>query len=81
MYPLNEVDIGMLPSSGLRSPSLSQSEIEEEIPSSLKSSSLKVKRLLSTKKIASRETESLQRKACDMFSNFLCHENSKNGSY
>lgn len=53
----------MLPSSGLKSPSLSQSEIEE-IPSSLKASSLRAKRLLSTKKIASRETESLQRKAC-----------------
>ncbi|KAL1766350.1 hypothetical protein HispidOSU_010487, partial [Sigmodon hispidus] len=60
--PLNEVDIGMLPSSGLRSPSLSQSEIEEETPSSLKPSSLKTIRLLSTKKIVSRETESLQRK-------------------
>nr|XP_042125169.1 cilia- and flagella-associated protein 47 isoform X1 [Peromyscus maniculatus bairdii] len=61
-FPFNEVDIGMEPSSGLKSPSLSQSEIEEEIPSSLKASSLRVKRLLSTKKIASRETESLQRK-------------------
>ncbi|XP_040600110.1 cilia- and flagella-associated protein 47 isoform X2 [Mesocricetus auratus] len=61
-YEFNEVDIGMQPLSGLRSPPLSQSEIEKEIPSSLKSSSLKVKRLLSTKKITSRETESLQRK-------------------
>ncbi|XP_063136439.1 cilia- and flagella-associated protein 47 isoform X2 [Rattus norvegicus] len=57
---VNEVDIGMQPSSGLRSPSLSQSEIEE-IPSSSKTS-VKAKRLLSTKKIASRESESLQRK-------------------
>lgn len=61
-FPVNEVDIGMLPLSGLKSPPLSQSEIEEEIPPSLKASSLKANRLLSTKKIASRESECLQRK-------------------
>ncbi|CAO2623937.1 Cilia and flagella-associated protein 47 [Lemmus lemmus] len=60
-FPVNEVDIGMLPTSGLKSPSLSQSEVEE-ITSYSKVSSLRGKRLLSTKKIASRETESLQRK-------------------
>ncbi|XP_049985737.1 cilia- and flagella-associated protein 47 isoform X2 [Alexandromys fortis] len=60
-FPVSEVDIGMLPSSGIKSPSLSQSEIKE-IPSSLKTVSLRAKRLLSTKKITSRETESLHRK-------------------
>ncbi|GAB1302928.1 Cilia and flagella-associated protein 47 [Apodemus speciosus] len=61
-FPVNEADIGMEPSSGLRSPPLSQSEIEKEMPQSLKGASLKAKGLLSTKKIASRESESLQRK-------------------
>ncbi|XP_060230649.1 cilia- and flagella-associated protein 47 [Meriones unguiculatus] len=61
-FLLNKEDIDMQPSSSLRSPSPSKSQMKEEIPSFLKASSLRGKRLLSTKKMESRESECLERK-------------------
>uniref|UniRef100_A0A8C5K937 Cilia and flagella associated protein 47 n=1 Tax=Jaculus jaculus TaxID=51337 RepID=A0A8C5K937_JACJA len=61
-FPYGNREQGMEPSSGIKSPSLSQSEIKDQLPLSSEDNSMETKRLLSTKKIANKETESLQRK-------------------
>nr|XP_031529130.1 cilia- and flagella-associated protein 47 [Vicugna pacos] len=59
-YSYNDTDIGLQPASGLKSPTLSQAEIEEELPSA--QCRIKCNQLLSTRNIASKETKSLRRK-------------------
>ncbi|XP_077000992.1 cilia- and flagella-associated protein 47 isoform X2 [Tamandua tetradactyla] len=59
-FSYNETDIGIQPGSGLKSPSLSEGEIEEDINSG--EDEIKATRLLSTKRMASKEVESLGRK-------------------
>ena len=65
MYSYNDIDIGLQPGSGLKSPSLSEGEIEEDLSSVERR--IKPKELLSTRHIASKETKSLKRKACAIF--------------
>ncbi|XP_058441727.1 cilia- and flagella-associated protein 47 isoform X2 [Marmota monax] len=60
MYSYDYTDIGIEPASGLKSPSLSEVEIEESQSSA--ECLIKANQLLSTKKIASKEMESLERK-------------------
>nr|XP_023490286.1 cilia- and flagella-associated protein 47 isoform X1 [Equus caballus] len=60
MYSYNDIDIGLQPGSGLKSPSLSEGEIEEDLSSVERR--IKPKELLSTRHIASKETKSLKRK-------------------
>ncbi|XP_037680643.1 cilia- and flagella-associated protein 47 isoform X1 [Choloepus didactylus] len=60
MFLYNDIDIGLQPASGLKSPHLSEGEIEEDISSG--EDEIKAKQLLSTKNIAFKEAESLRRK-------------------
>ncbi|XP_072869917.1 cilia- and flagella-associated protein 47 [Chlorocebus sabaeus] len=60
MYSYDDTDIGLEPGSGLKSPSLSEAEIEEELSSA--ANSIRANRLLTTRSIASQEEESLRRK-------------------
>ncbi|XP_038443086.1 cilia- and flagella-associated protein 47 isoform X1 [Canis lupus familiaris] len=59
MYSYNDTDIGLQPASGLKSPSLSQTEIEEELPSQCR---IKPNQLLNTRNIESKESKALRRK-------------------
>ncbi|XP_032330539.1 cilia- and flagella-associated protein 47 [Camelus ferus] len=59
-YSYNDIDIGLQPASGLKSPTLSEAEIEEELSSA--QCRIKCNQLLSTRNIASKETKSLRRK-------------------
>ncbi|XP_008593043.1 PREDICTED: uncharacterized protein CXorf22 homolog, partial [Galeopterus variegatus] len=56
----NDTDIGLPPASGLKSPVLSEAEVEEELSST--ECPIKANQLLSTKNIAPREEESMKRK-------------------
>ncbi|XP_054329037.1 cilia- and flagella-associated protein 47 [Pongo pygmaeus] len=60
MYSYDDTDIGLEPGSGLKSPSLSEAEIEEELSSA--ANSIRANRLLTTRSIASQEEESVRRK-------------------
>uniref|UniRef100_A0A8C6RQF7 Cilia and flagella associated protein 47 n=1 Tax=Nannospalax galili TaxID=1026970 RepID=A0A8C6RQF7_NANGA len=71
--PHCDADIGMEPGSGMRSPFLAQSEVEEEVPSSSKECLSEAKRLLTTKQIKSKEAESLQRKIIKLKSKPTTH--------
>lgn len=64
-YEYDDKDIGLQPASGLKSPSLSESELEEN----LSSAECKVNpyQLLSTRNMESKETRALGRKACIVF--------------
>ncbi|KAG8508070.1 Cilia- and flagella-associated protein 47, partial [Galemys pyrenaicus] len=62
MSSYSDTDIGLQRASGLKSPVLSQSEVEEEVSSS--ESQIKPHQLLSTRNISSKETKCLKRKAC-----------------
>lgn len=74
MYSYDDTDIGLEPGSGLKSPSLSEAEIEEELSSA--ANPIRANRLLTTRSIASQEEESVRRKARAMFYIWLFHENS-----
>lgn len=65
MYSYNDTDIGVQPGSGMKSPSLSATEIEEELPSAM--CQIRPNQMLSTTKMSSKETASLKRKACAIF--------------
>lgn len=73
MYSYNDTDIGLQPASGLKSPSLSQTEIEEELPSQCR---IKPNQLLNTRNIESKESKALRRKACAIFYISLSYKNS-----
>ncbi|XP_045850701.1 cilia- and flagella-associated protein 47 [Meles meles] len=60
MYSYNDTDIGLQPASGLKSPSLSETEIEEELCSG--KCLIKPNQLLNTRNIDSKETKALKRK-------------------
>ncbi|XP_057573657.1 cilia- and flagella-associated protein 47 [Hippopotamus amphibius kiboko] len=60
MYSYNDEDIGLQPASGLKSPTLSEAEIEEELSSA--QCQIERNQLLSTRNIAPKETKSLRRK-------------------
>nr|XP_058147688.1 cilia- and flagella-associated protein 47 [Dasypus novemcinctus] len=60
VYSYNDTDIGIQPGSGLKSPTLSETEIEEDLTSA--EDQVKPNQLLSTRHMASKETESLRRK-------------------
>uniref|UniRef100_A0A8C5W9G3 Cilia and flagella associated protein 47 n=1 Tax=Microcebus murinus TaxID=30608 RepID=A0A8C5W9G3_MICMU len=60
MSSRNDTDIGLQPASGLKSPSLSEAEVEEDLFST--ECPIKANQLLSTRNIASREKASLRRK-------------------
>ncbi|XP_045646419.1 LOW QUALITY PROTEIN: cilia- and flagella-associated protein 47 [Ursus americanus] len=60
MYSYNDTDIGLQPASGLKSPSLSETEIEEELCSA--KCRIKPNQLLNTRNIDSKETKALKRK-------------------
>lgn len=74
MYSCNDTDIGLQPASGLKSPSLSETEIEEELCSG--KCLIKPNQLLNTRNTDSKETKALKRKACAIFYISLSHENS-----
>ncbi|XP_023596330.1 cilia- and flagella-associated protein 47 [Trichechus manatus latirostris] len=59
-YPADDLNIGLQPASGLKSPSLSESDIEDETSSA--ECQIKNDKLLSTSNIASKEAESLRKK-------------------
>ncbi|XP_039112210.1 cilia- and flagella-associated protein 47 [Hyaena hyaena] len=61
MDSYNNTDIGLQPASGLKSPSLSVTEIEEELSAARRQ--IKCNQLLNTRNIASKETKALK-KAC-----------------
>lgn len=65
MDSYNNTDIGLQPASGLKSPSLSETEIEEE--SSAAQRRIRRNQLLNTRNIASKETKALKTKACVIF--------------
>ncbi|XP_021536941.1 cilia- and flagella-associated protein 47 [Neomonachus schauinslandi] len=60
MDSYNDTDIGLQPASGLKSPSLSETEIEEELYSA--KCLIKPNQLLNTRNIESKETKALRRK-------------------
>ncbi|XP_006066483.4 cilia- and flagella-associated protein 47 [Bubalus bubalis] len=60
MYSYNDIDIGLHPASGLKSPTVSEVEREEELPST--QCWIKNNQLLRTRNIAVKETKSLRRK-------------------
>uniref|UniRef100_A0A8C7BQ83 Cilia and flagella associated protein 47 n=1 Tax=Neovison vison TaxID=452646 RepID=A0A8C7BQ83_NEOVI len=60
MYSCNDTDIGLQPASGLKSPSLSETEIEEELCSG--KCLIKPNQLLNTRNTDSKETKALKRK-------------------
>ncbi|KAI5939409.1 Cilia- and flagella-associated protein 47 [Manis javanica] len=60
VYSYNDTDIGVQPGSGMKSPSLSATEIEEELPSAV--CQIRPNQMLSTTKMSSKETASLKRK-------------------
>uniref|UniRef100_A0A7N5JXY1 Cilia and flagella associated protein 47 n=1 Tax=Ailuropoda melanoleuca TaxID=9646 RepID=A0A7N5JXY1_AILME len=60
MYSYNDTDIGLQPASGLKSPSLSETEIEEELCSA--KCQIEPNQLLNTRNIESEETKALKRK-------------------
>ncbi|KAB0341518.1 hypothetical protein FD754_018444, partial [Muntiacus muntjak] len=60
IYSYNDIDIGLHPASGLKSPTVSEVEVEEEL--SPAQSWIKHNQLLCTRNIAFKETKSLRRK-------------------
>uniref|UniRef100_A0A8C9DPY6 Cilia and flagella associated protein 47 n=1 Tax=Prolemur simus TaxID=1328070 RepID=A0A8C9DPY6_PROSS len=60
MFSHNDIDLGLQPASGLKSPSVSEAEAEEEL--ALAECPINPNQLLSTRNIASREKASLRRK-------------------
>lgn len=74
IYSYNDIDIGLHPASGLKSPTVSEVEREEELPST--QYWIKHNQLLRTRNIAVKETKSLRRKACAIFHIWLYHDNS-----
>ncbi|XP_055421378.1 cilia- and flagella-associated protein 47-like [Bubalus kerabau] len=60
IYSYNDIDIGLHPASGLKSPTVSEVEREEELPST--QCWIKNNQLLRTRNIAVKETKSLRRK-------------------
>uniref|UniRef100_A0AAA9SCT4 Calponin-homology (CH) domain-containing protein n=1 Tax=Bos taurus TaxID=9913 RepID=A0AAA9SCT4_BOVIN len=60
IYSYNDIDIGLHPASGLKSPTVSEVEREEELPST--QYWIKHNQLLRTRNIAVKETKSLRRK-------------------
>ncbi|XP_052518697.1 cilia- and flagella-associated protein 47 [Budorcas taxicolor] len=60
VYSYNDIDIGLHPASGLKSPTVSEVEREEELPST--QCWIKHNQLLRTRNIAFKETKSLRRK-------------------
>lgn len=65
MDSYNNTDIGLQPASGLKSPVLSETEIEEELSAARRQ--IRRDQLLNTRNIASKETKALKRKACVIF--------------
>lgn len=62
IYSFDDTDIGLQPASGLKSPVLSEAEIEEELHGRIKRN-----QLLSTRNISYKETKAVRRKACAIF--------------
>uniref|UniRef100_A0A8C6DN97 Cilia and flagella associated protein 47 n=1 Tax=Moschus moschiferus TaxID=68415 RepID=A0A8C6DN97_MOSMO len=60
IYSYNDIDIGLHPASGLKSPTISEVEMEEELSST--QCWIKHNQLLRTRNIAFKETKSLRRK-------------------
>ncbi|XP_012497537.1 PREDICTED: calponin homology domain-containing protein 2 [Propithecus coquereli] len=65
VFSHNDIDIGLQPASGLKSPSLSEAEVEEELASA--ECPIKPNQMLSARNIESREKASLRRKVHETF--------------
>lgn len=66
MYAYDSVDIGIYPTSGMKSPKLLQSDLEVMVPPLIQCN-VKPYQLLCTRDIESKEAMALGRKACIIF--------------